>query len=214
MEKEGTLQLSKSHAYFYQIQTQMYVTGFHWCDFFVWSATAEPFLQQINYDATFMDKALLTAKAFNFHKFYPQLLDVLLYSHLVLVILLVIGAIVLVIVATLFVVEVILLVMVATLLVRVATLPMRVATLPIRVATLPMRVATLLVSINHKGQNKSEKWLCERQLCITSSVMKEICHHCASTSCEAFIRKKLSTTPINVPAINYGKSNEHAAITG
>ena len=74
MEKEGTLQLSKSHAYFYQIQTQMYVTGFHWCDFFVWSATAEaaePFLQRINYDATFMDKALLTAKAFYFHKFLP-----------------------------------------------------------------------------------------------------------------------------------------------
>lgn len=43
--------------------------GFHWCDFFVWSASAEHFLQRINYDATFMDKALLTAKAFYFHKF-------------------------------------------------------------------------------------------------------------------------------------------------
>jgi len=26
-----------AHAYFYQVQTQMYVTGFHWCDFFVWA---------------------------------------------------------------------------------------------------------------------------------------------------------------------------------
>ena len=60
------------------MQTQMYVrtyvTGSHWCDFFVWSATvrtAEIFLQRINYDATFMDKALLTAKAFYLHKFLP-----------------------------------------------------------------------------------------------------------------------------------------------
>ena len=71
MEKEDILQLSKSHAYFYQVQTQMYVTGFHWCDFFIWSSTGEPFLQRINYDAVFMGKALLTAKAFYFHKFLP-----------------------------------------------------------------------------------------------------------------------------------------------
>lgn len=45
-----------------------------------------------------------------------------------------------------------------------------------------------------REQNKSEKWLCERQLHITALVMKEVCHHHASTSCEAFIRKKLSTS--------------------
>ena len=68
MEKEDILQLSKSHAYFYQVQTQ---TGFHWCDFFIWSSTGEPFLQRINYDAVFMGKALLIAKAFYFRKFLP-----------------------------------------------------------------------------------------------------------------------------------------------
>lgn len=40
-----------------------------------------------------------------------------------------------------------------------------------------------------RGQNKSEKWLCEWQLCITALAIKEVCHHHASTSCQAFIRK-------------------------
>ena len=52
-------------------QLLQYVTGFHWCDFFIWLSTGEPFLQRINYDAVFMGKALLTAKAFYFYKFLP-----------------------------------------------------------------------------------------------------------------------------------------------
>ena len=59
MEKEDILQLSKSHAYLYQVQTQMYVTGFHWCNFFIWSSTGESFLQRINYDAVLMGKAVV-----------------------------------------------------------------------------------------------------------------------------------------------------------
>ena len=63
-----------------------------------------------------------------------------------------------------------------------------------------------------RDQSKSEKWLHACQLCITASVMKEVFHHHASTNCDNIIRKKLSTSPINVPAVNYRNRNEQAAI--
>ena len=65
-----------------------------------------------------------------------------------------------------------------------------------------------------RDQSKSEKWLHAPQLNITASVMKEVCHHGASTNCDNFIWKKLSTSPINVPAVNYRNKNEQAAIAG
>jgi len=35
VESDAFMHLSKSHAYFYQVQTQMYVTETKWCDFVV-----------------------------------------------------------------------------------------------------------------------------------------------------------------------------------
>ena len=52
--------------YFYQVQTQLHVTGLHWCDFCVWSPIGEPFVQRIEYDKEFMDKALMKAQKFYF----------------------------------------------------------------------------------------------------------------------------------------------------
>ena len=69
--KDGTLQLSKSHMYFYQVQTQMHVTGLQWCDFFMWSRVGDPFLQRIVYDSTFMNGVLVKAKLFYFNIFLP-----------------------------------------------------------------------------------------------------------------------------------------------
>ena len=34
----GVHSLSKTHAYYYQVQTQLHVTKLQWCDFVVWSA--------------------------------------------------------------------------------------------------------------------------------------------------------------------------------
>ena len=36
-QEDGTVFLKSNHPYFYQVQTQMLVTGFQFCDFFVWT---------------------------------------------------------------------------------------------------------------------------------------------------------------------------------
>ena len=33
---DGTLKLKRTHDYYYQVLTQLAVTGLEWCDFFVW----------------------------------------------------------------------------------------------------------------------------------------------------------------------------------
>ena len=70
VEEKGVMHLSKSHSYYYQIQTQMHVTNLNWCDFFVW-CPKQIFVQQIGYDSVFMKNALQTAKKFYFEKFLP-----------------------------------------------------------------------------------------------------------------------------------------------
>lgn len=51
--------LSKSHGFYYQIQTQMHITHLPWCDLVVWSPYQEPFMQHVQYDAFFMKTALV-----------------------------------------------------------------------------------------------------------------------------------------------------------
>ena len=64
-----------------------------------------------------------------------------------------------------------------------------------------------------RGQHESQKWHHERMVRITASVMKEVCHQRPSTSCAAFIKKKLSSTFVNIPAISYGRKNESLAVS-
>ena len=71
IEQDGYIHLSKSHAYFYQIQTQMHVTKCKWCDFVVWSPLSAPFVQRVKYDSVFMKGAILKAQKFYFEKFLP-----------------------------------------------------------------------------------------------------------------------------------------------
>ena len=71
VERDGNMCLSKSHSYFYQLQTQMHVTSLQWCDFVVWSPLHEPFVQRIKYDADFMKSAISTAGKFYFEQFLP-----------------------------------------------------------------------------------------------------------------------------------------------
>lgn len=58
VEQSGDIHLSKSHGYYYQIQTQMHVTTLKWCDFVVWSPLQDPFVQRVWYDPVFMEEAL------------------------------------------------------------------------------------------------------------------------------------------------------------
>ena len=53
--------LSKTHSYFYQVQTQMHVTHLSWCDFVVWSTIQDLFVERVYYDPVFMKAAVLKA---------------------------------------------------------------------------------------------------------------------------------------------------------
>ena len=63
-----------------------------------------------------------------------------------------------------------------------------------------------------RAQSHSERWHHERKLRITASIMKEVCHRKATTTCEAFVRKKLAPKSIDTPAVCYGKHHEAIAI--
>ena len=52
-EKNGKLQLKRKHQYFYQIQTQLFVTQMLWCDFVEWSPNECIVVERINYDEEF-----------------------------------------------------------------------------------------------------------------------------------------------------------------
>ena len=71
VEQDGSMCLSKSHPYFYQVQTQTHVTHLQWCDFAVWSSLHQPFVQRIKYDVDFMKSAISKAGKFCFEQFLP-----------------------------------------------------------------------------------------------------------------------------------------------
>ena len=48
---EGKVQLMSNHSFYYQIQTQLLVTGFKFCDFFVWTEK-DTFLETIRVDTS------------------------------------------------------------------------------------------------------------------------------------------------------------------
>ena len=64
IEEDGSMFLSISHAYFYQVQTEMHVTNCRWCDFVVWSPLHQPFVQRINYDPKFMKTTIVNVQKF------------------------------------------------------------------------------------------------------------------------------------------------------
>ena len=59
--------------------------------------------------------------------------------------------------------------------------------------------ACIQVEASTRMQSRSEQWVNERKLRITASIMKEVCHRKSTTSCEAFVRKKL--TPRNIDMV-------------
>jgi len=74
IEQGGGIFLSKSHGYYYQVQTEMHVTNSKWCDFVVWSPLDQPFIQRIHYDSEFMSNAIAKAQKFYFNQFLPAIL--------------------------------------------------------------------------------------------------------------------------------------------
>ena len=47
-----------------------------------------------------------------------------------------------------------------------------------------------------RSQSSSELWHSERNLRITVSIMKEVCHRKANTNCKAFVQKKIDPRPV------------------
>lgn len=72
--------------------------------------------------------------------------------------------------------------------------------------------ACIQLEASTRTHSRSEHWCDERKLRITASIMKEVCHRKATTSCEAFVQKKLSSRHIDTAAIHYGKDHESTAV--
>ena len=58
----------------------MPVTRLMWCDFVIWSPTQDPFVQHVQYDASFMNVALSKAHKFYFDKFLPSAVPYVIIS--------------------------------------------------------------------------------------------------------------------------------------
>ena len=54
-------------------------------------------------------------------------------------------------------------------------------------------------------------WHSEQKLQITLSIMKEVCHRKPTTSCIAFVQKKIHLKPLNTVAVCYGRTHESDA---
>ena len=79
-EKNGEMELSSAHSYYYQIQTEMHVTRLLWCDFVVWSPIENPFVQRVHYNKAFMEMAISRAKMFYFEKYLPSVVSCMIIT--------------------------------------------------------------------------------------------------------------------------------------
>ena len=80
-DKNGTLSLSNSHAYYYQIQTQMHVTKLPWCDFVVWSPVDDLFVERVQYNKQFVLGVITKARSFYFDVYLPAVVPCVIISE-------------------------------------------------------------------------------------------------------------------------------------
>ena len=82
---DGKLQLKRKHQYYYQIQTQLFVTQMLWCDFVVWSLSEGILVERINYDEEFSKQMVSKARTFYLTHFCHLKFRALLFQLLHLV---------------------------------------------------------------------------------------------------------------------------------
>ncbi|KAK7136687.1 hypothetical protein R3I93_016893 [Phoxinus phoxinus] len=70
----GFLTLKKSHAYYYQVQGQLLVSGMQWCDFMVW-AQEDYFIQRIYSDTSVHKVIREKVDYFYFYTYMPKYLS-------------------------------------------------------------------------------------------------------------------------------------------
>ena len=71
---DGKMQLDKSHAYYFQVQAQIFVTKRAYCDFVVWTEESELFVERIMPDPTMFQESMEKAKLFYKVAILPELL--------------------------------------------------------------------------------------------------------------------------------------------
>lgn len=69
----GQVRLKRNHAFYYQVQLQMYVTNREFCDFVVWSPQ-EMFVERIKINKDFLKQAIHRALEFHKKVIVPELL--------------------------------------------------------------------------------------------------------------------------------------------
>ena len=72
--RDKILQLKRSHAYYYQIQTQLGVMNRKWCDLIVWSAKSA-FVERIYADKTLFDEIKETLIQFHHNYLCTELFE-------------------------------------------------------------------------------------------------------------------------------------------
>ena len=69
------------------------------------------------------------------------------------------------------------------------------------------------LEVETREQASTELWHSERKLWITASVMKEVRHRKASTTCTAFVQKKINSKILHTPAVCHGREHENDAVS-
>ena len=76
MDQNGNLRLKRDHAYFNQVQMQLFVTKKSYCDFILWTEkdSSTPFIKRIILDEAFVVKELQIAEEFDKKCILPELI--------------------------------------------------------------------------------------------------------------------------------------------
>ena len=75
------MQLMSNHSYYYQVQTQLLVSGFKFCDFFAWTEK-DTFLETIHVDTEVQADILSETKPLFRNVLYQNLLVSILQTRL------------------------------------------------------------------------------------------------------------------------------------
>lgn len=70
---ESDYSLKKEHAYYYQVQAQLFVCNVNYCDFVVWRSPQDFVIQRIHADQEFFNHSVKEAKAFYVQCILPEL---------------------------------------------------------------------------------------------------------------------------------------------
>ena len=73
--KNATLELKTTHAYYFQIQFQLAVTGLKWCDFVLWSPIGKPNIERVRRDDQHIDGMIANVTSLWHHVIAPEIFE-------------------------------------------------------------------------------------------------------------------------------------------